>query len=95
MEAAATSTCSGYGGIFFQRHNLTMKNFRVKSPTLFSVRSAIGSGDKESVDSSNHGHDGSQVDSKPLGMKWAHPISLPETGSVLVATEKLDGVRTF
>ncbi|KAL2924959.1 hypothetical protein RDABS01_001227 [Bienertia sinuspersici] len=52
-------------------------------------------GQEESVDSSNHGHDGSQVDSKPLGMKWAHPISLPETGSVLVATEKLDGVRTF
>lgn len=28
-------------------------------------------------------------------MKWAHPISVPETGCVLVATEKLDGVRTF
>lgn len=49
----------------------------------------------ESADSSNHAHDGSSVESKPLGMKWAHPISLPETGSVLVATEKLDGVRTF
>ncbi|XP_048226945.1 UPF0301 protein Cag_1601 isoform X2 [Ricinus communis] len=34
-------------------------------------------------------------DSKPLGLKWAHPISVPETGCVLVATEKLDGVRTF
>ncbi|PON59748.1 hypothetical protein TorRG33x02_286900 [Trema orientale] len=32
---------------------------------------------------------------KPLGLKWAHPISVPETGCVLVATEKLDGVRTF
>lgn len=28
-------------------------------------------------------------------MKWAHPISAPENGCVLVATEKLDGVRTF
>ncbi|KAI4332374.1 hypothetical protein L6164_017289 [Bauhinia variegata] len=33
--------------------------------------------------------------SKPLGSKWAHPIPVPETGCVLVATEKLDGVRTF
>ncbi|KAK1323039.1 hypothetical protein QJS10_CPA02g00853 [Acorus calamus] len=32
---------------------------------------------------------------KPLGSKWAHPIPNPETGCVLVATEKLDGVRTF
>ncbi|KDP45635.1 hypothetical protein JCGZ_17242 [Jatropha curcas] len=38
---------------------------------------------------------GSPRDSKPLGLKWAHPISVPETGCVLVATEKLDGVRTF
>lgn len=28
-------------------------------------------------------------------MKWAHPISVPEAGSILVATEKLDGVGTF
>ncbi|MBA0738349.1 hypothetical protein Gogos_011718 [Gossypium gossypioides] len=33
--------------------------------------------------------------SKPLGKKWAHPLSVPESGCVLVATEKLDGVRTF
>ncbi|MBA0566294.1 hypothetical protein Golob_011124, partial [Gossypium lobatum] len=33
--------------------------------------------------------------SKPLGPKWAHPLSVPETGCVLLATEKLDGVRTF
>ncbi|XP_068653214.1 uncharacterized protein [Aristolochia californica] len=33
--------------------------------------------------------------SKPLGLKWAHPIPVPEMGCVLVATEKLDGVRTF
>ncbi|KAG2714114.1 hypothetical protein I3760_03G010700 [Carya illinoinensis] len=34
-------------------------------------------------------------ESKSLGLKWAHPIPVPETGCVLVATEKLDGVRTF
>ncbi|XP_052190780.1 uncharacterized protein LOC127800293 isoform X2 [Diospyros lotus] len=39
--------------------------------------------------------DGAQPESKPLGPKWAHPISSPERGCVLVATEKLDGVRTF
>ncbi|OVA00126.1 Protein of unknown function UPF0301 [Macleaya cordata] len=33
--------------------------------------------------------------SKPLGLKWAHPIHEPETGCILVATEKLDGIRTF
>eukprot|EP00262_Sarcandra_glabra_P008473 TRINITY_DN22009_c0_g1_i1.p1 TRINITY_DN22009_c0_g1~~TRINITY_DN22009_c0_g1_i1.p1 ORF type:complete len:354 (+),score=64.07 TRINITY_DN22009_c0_g1_i1:181-1242(+) len=33
--------------------------------------------------------------SKQLGPKWAHPIPVPETGCVLVATEKLDGVRSF
>ncbi|CAI0556740.1 unnamed protein product [Linum tenue] len=32
---------------------------------------------------------------KPLAPKWAHPLSIPENGCVLVATEKLDGVRTF
>ncbi|XP_077224888.1 uncharacterized protein LOC143858142 [Tasmannia lanceolata] len=37
----------------------------------------------------------SRKSSNPLGLKWAHPISVPETGCVLIATEKLDGVRTF
>ncbi|KAL4559660.1 hypothetical protein LXL04_031803 [Taraxacum kok-saghyz] len=32
---------------------------------------------------------------KRLGSKWAHPLTAPETGCVLVATEKLDGVQTF
>ncbi|KAL2921968.1 Imidazole glycerol phosphate synthase hisHF chloroplastic [Bienertia sinuspersici] len=45
MEAAATSTFSSYGGIFFQRDNPTMKKFRVKSPASVSVRAAVGSGD--------------------------------------------------
>ncbi|KAI3918350.1 hypothetical protein MKX01_041670 [Papaver californicum] len=36
-----------------------------------------------------------QKSSKLLGPKWAHPIPVPETGCVLVATEKLDGVPTF
>ncbi|KAI8015248.1 hypothetical protein LOK49_LG05G02103 [Camellia lanceoleosa] len=43
----------------------------------------------------SHNQDGAQLKSKPLGPKWAHPISSPENGCVLVATEKLDGVRTF
>ncbi|KAL9244193.1 hypothetical protein vseg_017995 [Gypsophila vaccaria] len=47
------------------------------------------------VEPGTQGHNGSHKHSKPLGNKWAHPISLPETGSLLVATEKLDGVRTF
>ncbi|CAN8314149.1 unnamed protein product [Cochlearia groenlandica] len=34
-------------------------------------------------------------ESKPRGLKWAHPIPFPETGCVLVATEKLDSYRTF
>ncbi|VYS47918.1 unnamed protein product [Arabidopsis thaliana] len=34
-------------------------------------------------------------ESEPIGLKWAHPIPFPETGCVLVATEKLDGYRTF
>ncbi|XP_071690389.1 uncharacterized protein [Rutidosis leptorrhynchoides] len=34
-------------------------------------------------------------ESKRLGSKWAHPLTSPETGCVLVATEKLDGVQTF
>ncbi|KAJ8509596.1 hypothetical protein OPV22_000030 [Ensete ventricosum] len=30
-----------------------------------------------------------------VGLKWAHSIPVPETGCVLVATEKLDGVPSF
>ncbi|XP_043722530.1 uncharacterized protein LOC122669749 isoform X1 [Telopea speciosissima] len=50
----------------------------------------------QNVDTEASGQDaGSHDSSKPLGLKWAHPILVPETGCVLVATEKLDGVRTF
>ncbi|XP_059630481.1 uncharacterized protein LOC132273538 [Cornus florida] len=49
----------------------------------------------ETTDSDICNKDGASLESKPLGLKWAHPISSPETGCVLVATEKLDGVRTF
>lgn len=72
-----------------QRPHHISQDWREFRATLFAREQA------ESADSGNHGHDGSHVESKPLGMKWAHPISLPETGSVLVATEKLDGVRSF
>ncbi|KAG1363649.1 hypothetical protein COCNU_11G004760 [Cocos nucifera] len=30
-----------------------------------------------------------------LGLKWAHPLSMLETGCLLVATEKLDGLSSF
>lgn len=33
--------------------------------------------------------------SKLLPAKWAHPLSTPENGCLLVATEKLDGIPTF
>uniref|UniRef100_A0A803NMJ0 Uncharacterized protein n=1 Tax=Cannabis sativa TaxID=3483 RepID=A0A803NMJ0_CANSA len=49
----------------------------------------------EKVESDPQNKGASSHESKPLGSKWAHPISVPETGCVLVATEKLDGVRTF
>ncbi|WOL03625.1 hypothetical protein Cni_G12345 [Canna indica] len=37
----------------------------------------------------------SHESSQRLGLKWAHPIPVPESGCVLVATEKLDGVPSF
>ncbi|KAK7272934.1 hypothetical protein RIF29_13978 [Crotalaria pallida] len=50
---------------------------------------------KEISESDTHNQGGALHNSKPLATKWAHPILVPETGCVLVATEKLDGVRTF
>ncbi|XVF37297.1 hypothetical protein REPUB_Repub19eG0133900 [Reevesia pubescens] len=49
----------------------------------------------EKTESDAHKQGGMPHVSRPLGPKWAHPLSVPETGCVLVATEKLDGVRTF
>ncbi|KAG7981718.1 hypothetical protein I3843_04G010400 [Carya illinoinensis] len=49
----------------------------------------------EKPESDAHGEGVKPHESKSLGLKWAHPIPVPETGCVLVATEKLDGVRTF
>nr|XP_027091880.1 uncharacterized protein LOC113712597 [Coffea arabica] len=45
--------------------------------------------------SDNHKQDQASIGPKTLPQKWAHPISAPENGCLLVATEKLDGVRTF
>ncbi|KAI3464293.1 hypothetical protein Pfo_020956 [Paulownia fortunei] len=42
-----------------------------------------------------HNQDRTSPGSKSLPLKWAHPLSAPENGCLLVATEKLDGVRTF
>lgn len=49
----------------------------------------------ETVGTGTHDQEGAHLESKPLGLKWAHPLSSPETGCILVATEKLDGVREF
>ncbi|KAA8546259.1 hypothetical protein F0562_003002 [Nyssa sinensis] len=59
-------------------------------------RAALYIGEQaETAESDTHNKGGAALESKPLGQKWAHPLSSPETGCVLVATEKLDGVRTF
>ncbi|KAK6937989.1 Protein of unknown function UPF0301 [Dillenia turbinata] len=68
------------------RINSDWREFRA---TLFVREQA------EIADSDAHNPDKASLDSKPLGLKWAHPIPVPETGCVLVATEKLDGVRIF
>ncbi|KAH9781545.1 Electron transporter [Citrus sinensis] len=66
--------------------NLDWREFRAN---LFAREQA----EKSESDTQNQG--GSTHESKPLGLKWAHPIPVPETGCVLVATAKLDGIRTF
>lgn len=48
----------------------------------------------DSVDSPE-GSVSHKTPSPKLGPKWAHPIPFPEPGCVLVATERLDGVRSF
>ncbi|CAL5187328.1 unnamed protein product [Lathyrus oleraceus] len=71
-----------------KRHqiNLDWRDFRAKL-----YRDEL----KEIEDTDTQKEGGTIDNSKPLGTKWAHPIPGPETGCVLVATEKLDGVRTF
>ncbi|XP_051123578.1 uncharacterized protein LOC127246331 isoform X2 [Andrographis paniculata] len=49
----------------------------------------------ETADSVQDQDGASTTGLKSLPLKWAHPISVPENGCLLVATEKLDGVRTF
>ncbi|KAK9740648.1 hypothetical protein RND81_03G050900 [Saponaria officinalis] len=66
-----------------QKSRQITQDWREFRATLFAQEQA------ESVEPGTH------KESKPLGLKWAHPISSPETGSILVATEKLDGVSTF
>ncbi|KAK6940342.1 Protein of unknown function UPF0301 [Dillenia turbinata] len=68
------------------RVNLDWREFRA---TLFAREQA------EIAESDSQNPDNASLESKPLGLKWAHPIPVPETGCVLVATEKLDGVRSF
>ncbi|XP_022939197.1 uncharacterized protein LOC111445188 isoform X1 [Cucurbita moschata] len=66
--------------------NLDWREFRAN---LFSREQA------EKVEADMDVQSENAHESKTLGLKWAHPIPVPETGCVLVATEKLDGVRTF
>ncbi|KAJ7982729.1 UPF0301 protein [Quillaja saponaria] len=66
--------------------NLDWREFRAK---LFRDEQ------EEKTDSDTHNQGDKLQSSKSPSRKWAHPIPVPETGCVLVATEKLDGVRTF
>ncbi|CAN8290115.1 unnamed protein product [Cochlearia groenlandica] len=50
---------------------------------------------EETADAEGHKPATPSHDTEPIALKWAHPIPFPETGCVLVATEKLDGYRTF
>ncbi|XP_057503111.1 uncharacterized protein LOC130786765 [Actinidia eriantha] len=59
-------------------------------------RAALFAGEQaETAGTGSRNQDGDKLEPKPLGLRWAHPISAPEDGCILVATEKLDGVRTF
>lgn len=49
----------------------------------------------EKAKSDAHGHDAATEEDKLFPARWAHPISVPENGCVLVATEKLDGFPIF
>ncbi|KAI4320237.1 hypothetical protein MLD38_033739 [Melastoma candidum] len=68
------------------RHDRDWRSFRA---LLFAREQA------EKAEIEAQSPDGLHKEMKPLGSKWAHPIHVPESGCVLVATEKLDGVRTF
>ena len=50
---------------------------------------------EEKAAGEGHKPDTTSPQAEPRGLKWAHPIPFPESGCVLVATEKLDGYRTF
>ncbi|KAM7266623.1 hypothetical protein ACFE04_004520 [Oxalis oulophora] len=69
-----------------QRINLDWREFRAN---LLRQENA------EKAKSEGHNLGEPSLEIKPLGSTWAHPIIVPETGCVLVATEKLDGVRAF
>ncbi|KAL8110172.1 uncharacterized protein LOC141671715 isoform X2 [Apium graveolens] len=72
-----------------QQHHQKVMDWREFRASLFAHEQAnIGNSDTRKQEVAG-------LHSKPLGSKWAHPISSPEAGCVLVATEKLDGVRTF
>ncbi|XP_051139356.1 uncharacterized protein LOC127257093 [Andrographis paniculata] len=71
-----------------QKSNYKPLNWREFRALLYLQEQA------ETADAADN-QDRTSPGSKSLPLKWAHPISAPENGCLLVATEKLDGVRTF
>lgn len=72
------------------------KGFQSTTPDWRTFRAALVA--QEKVTTGDFDPPVDQASHKPsakLGSKWAHPIAVPETGCILVATEKLDGVRSF
>lgn len=65
---------------------ITLDSWREYRATLWA---------REQAEAAEPEHEGAQLDHKSLGQKWAHPITLPELGSVLIATETLDKCDMF
>ncbi|RWW11466.1 hypothetical protein GW17_00024926 [Ensete ventricosum] len=64
-------------------------------PRLRAI-AAHGSPPEQLLDSGTPSKDTASTEPpQRVGLKWAHSIPVPETGCVLVATEKLDGVPSF
>lgn len=57
----------------------------------FRARLVVG----EQVESASSDHQGQERVPRAFSKKWAHPIPFPETGCLLVATDKLDGQAPF
>lgn len=69
-------------------HHKTLDWREFRAALYLEEQAAIGGSELDKQDEK-------ALESRRLGPKWAHPLSSPETGCVLVATEKLDGDRNF